>query len=132
MCQVIDSNHSNILVIVHTAIIKSASIFFSFRILSRLAVIPFSFPAKPLRGKERLRKEQDLRMCQVKAHESIGVLVSLNKVYKEDATQDLIYGSLTEWVLDYLGDEFTRKVVNYAEVIGFTTMVSIMTNSLMT
>ena len=73
-----------------------------------MEVIPFKFPEKPLRGKELMAIERELMDCQKVQDESLGHLLALSKQCAEPETKELIYTYLTDFVVDHLGDKFTR------------------------
>ena len=73
---------------------------------------------------ERMEKEQRLMDAMQRAGEGIGSLIRVGKEYEKAEMKKEIYGNLTEYVMSHLGDDFTRESVNYAEVLGFTGMVS--------
>ena len=87
-------------------------------------MIPFRFPSNPIRGLERMEKEQSLVNAMEVSGGGIGSIIKIGKKYEEETLKRSIYGTLTEFVMTHIGDDFTRESVNYAEVIGFTNMVS--------
>ncbi|KAJ7389746.1 hypothetical protein OS493_029166 [Desmophyllum pertusum] len=93
------------------------------RINSRLAIIPFAYPKEPLKGMERMQKEEQLIRAMQSANQAVGTLIALGSKYEEEATQKKIYGELTEYVMNAIGNDSTRESVNYAELLGFTEML---------
>ena len=79
---------------------------------------------RPIRGLARMDIEQHLVNAMDTAGGGIGAVTRIGKLYKTEGTKKEIYGTLTEFVMTQIGEDFTRASVNYAEVIGFTEMVS--------
>lgn len=78
--------------------------FFICRISSRLALVPFSVPREPLRGRERMLKERALSAAQAEATKSVGLIISIGEKYHEAENQEYIYGDLADCVLSTIGD----------------------------
>lgn len=70
-----------------------------------------------------MEAEQSLMDTIEMAGASIGHIIALGSVYKEATMKQEMYSSLTEFVMESIGDGYTRESLNYAEVIGFTNMV---------
>ena len=70
-----------------------------------------------------MQKEEQLIRAMQSANQAVGTLIALGSKYEEEATQKKIYGELTEYVMNAIGNDSTRESVNYAELLGFTEMV---------
>ena len=98
--------------------------FLLFRTLSRCGLIYLSPPATRLAGNEKVNVEDSKNLACQEASRSVGMYVALGEKYETDKYKTIIYEDLHTLVVDSLGERFCRQADTYAEILGFTLMVS--------
>ena len=75
-------------------------------------------------GIDQVLLEDQLLGSATEASKSVGKLIEAGERYDEQETKDLIYRDLLKFVIDEIGDDYSREASNYAELIGFSSLVS--------
>ena len=66
-----------------------------------------------------------MKVSARQASRSIGQLIAAGERYEDEAVNKVIYQELLEYVINEIGEDFSREANNYAELIGFSMLVSL-------